>query len=80
LDGKPPLARLPGIAQYDHQKPMADPNRMQTFGPEGIREIIGDGNFGDSYQRSDENMDAVWQIAIAETRADRDQVMNENTI
>jgi creatinine amidohydrolase len=61
--------RLPGIPQPDHQKPMIDLERMRTVSPEGVREILGDGNFGGRYQRSDEDMQAIWSVAIDETRA-----------
>ena len=32
------------------------------------RATLGDGNFGGRYQRSDEDMLAVWQVAVEETR------------
>jgi len=64
-----PWTRLPHVRQPDHQKPMADLERMRTVGPEGVREILGDGNFGGFYQRSDEDMNAIWSVAVEETRA-----------
>ncbi|MET0745991.1 MAG: creatininase family protein [Microvirga sp.] len=64
-----PWTRLPNVEQPDHQKPMADLERLRTVGQEGVREILGDGNFGGRYQRSDEDMNAVWSVAIDETRA-----------
>lgn len=64
-----PFTRLPNIAQPAGQKPMANLERMRTFGPEGVREVLGDGNFGGLYQRSDEDMAAIWAVAIEETRA-----------
>jgi creatinine amidohydrolase len=33
-----------------------------------MRAIIGDGNFGGHYQRTDAEMLALWEVAIAETR------------
>jgi creatinine amidohydrolase len=48
---------------------MVDLERMRSFGPEGVREILGDGNFGGRYQRSDEDMNAIWSVAVDETRA-----------
>jgi creatinine amidohydrolase len=48
---------------------MVDLERMRTFGPEGVRAILGDGNFGGRYQRSDEDMNAIWSVAVDETRA-----------
>jgi creatinine amidohydrolase len=64
-----PWTRLPNVAQPDRQKPMVDLERMRTFGPEGVREILGDGNFGGRYQRSDDEMNAIWSVAVKETRA-----------
>jgi creatinine amidohydrolase len=64
-----PWTRLPGSEQPSHQKPMVDLERMRTFGPEGVREILKEGNFGGYFQRSDEDMNAIWSVAIDETRA-----------
>jgi creatinine amidohydrolase len=33
-----------------------------------LRTFFGDGNYGGHYQRSDEKMSAIWQIAVEETR------------
>jgi creatinine amidohydrolase len=30
--------------------------------------MLGDGNFGGRYQRSDDEMLALWRVAVAETR------------
>lgn len=63
-----PITRLAGVAQPDLQKPMVDMERMRTVGPAGVREILGDGNFGGRYQRSDEEMARIWAVALEETR------------
>ena len=47
---------------------MVDLALMRTLGPTGVRELIGDGNFGGCYQRSDDEMNAVWSVAVEETR------------
>jgi creatinine amidohydrolase len=60
--------RLPGVEQPAQQKPMVDFERMRMLDPQGVREVIGDGNFGGLYQRSDEEMQAIWEIAVVETR------------
>jgi creatinine amidohydrolase len=64
-----PWTRLANVEQPDRQKPMADLERMRSFGPQGVREILGDGNFGGRYRRPDEDMDAIWSVAVEETRA-----------
>ena len=37
--------------------------------PGRARQYLGDGNYGGLYQRPDEDMLAVWQVAVEETRA-----------
>lgn len=64
-----PWTRLPNIGMPDSQKPMADLEKLKTTGAAGVKEMLGDGNFGGFYQRPDDEMQAIWDIAIAETRA-----------
>jgi creatinine amidohydrolase len=64
-----PWTRLAGVAMPDAQKPMTDLARLKSLGPRAVREYLGDGNFGGRYQRADDEMLAIWQVAIAETRA-----------
>jgi creatinine amidohydrolase len=33
------------------------------------KELLGDGNYGGRYQRSDEEMLALWRVGVEETRA-----------
>jgi creatinine amidohydrolase len=63
-----PWTRLEGVAMPDEQKPMIDLARMRLLGPEALRAYLGDGNFGGRYQRADEEMLAIWQVAVEETR------------
>lgn len=63
-----PWTRLPG--DYPEQrKPMIDLARMRAMDPAGVRRYLGDGNFGGYYQRSDDEMQAIWDTGVAETRA-----------
>lgn len=64
-----PWTRLPGVVQPTQQKPMIDGDRMRVMSPEAVRTYLGDGNFGGYYERSDADMQAIWDIAVAETRA-----------
>ncbi len=64
-----PWTRLAGVAMPDTQKPMADFAQLRPLGPAGIRAGLGDGNFGGRYQRDDAEMLALWEVAVAETRA-----------
>ncbi len=65
--------RLEGVDMPTQQKPMIDADRMRAMNPEEVRAYLGDGNFGGYYQRSDEEMKAIWDIAVAETRRLMDQ-------
>ena len=42
---------------------------FQQLDPIRKKEFLGDGNFGGLYQRSDEDMLAIWNVAVEETRA-----------
>ena len=63
-----PWTRLKGVVQPSQMKPMIDLARMRTMGPEAVRAYLGDGNFGGYYERPDEDMLAIWAVAVAETR------------
>jgi creatinine amidohydrolase len=64
-----PWTRLAGVVQPTQQKTMVDFDRMRVAGPEGVRRLLGDGNFGGLYERPDADMLAIWAVAVAETRA-----------
>lgn len=64
-----PWTRLPGIAMPDTQKPMVNSEHLRLLNPEQLRTTLGDGNYGGRYQRSDADMQAIWEVAVAETRA-----------
>lgn len=64
-----PWTRLPGLALPTQQKPMIDLARMRVMSPKAVRGYLGDGNFGGYYERPDEEMLAIWQVAVEETRA-----------
>jgi creatinine amidohydrolase len=63
-----PWTRLAGVSQPEGGKPMIDLSRMRFMDPAAVREYLGDGNFGGRYQRSDEDMQSIWDVAVAETR------------
>jgi creatinine amidohydrolase len=64
-----PWTRLADVEQPDAQKQPVDIARLRQSGPAAVRAGLGDGNFAGVYQRSDAEMLAIWQVAIAETRA-----------
>ena len=63
-----PWTRLPGVIAPREQKPMIEIERARLLPPRALREYLGDGNYGGRYQRSDEEMLAIWQVAVEETR------------
>lgn len=63
-----PWTRLPNVTMPSEQRPMLDFARIRQLDPQGMRDYIGDGNYGGYYQRSDDEMLAIWNVAIAETR------------
>jgi creatinine amidohydrolase len=63
-----PWTRLAGVQLPDVQKPMIDLSLLNILDPRGLRSYLEDGNFGGRYQRSEEDMLAIWQVAVGETR------------
>lgn len=63
-----PWTRLGNIGMPATQKPMLDMARFVQLDPGAKKDLLGDGNYGGFYQRSDEEMLAIWKVAVAETR------------
>ena len=63
-----PWTRLAGVALPEEQKPPIDTSLKSTLDPVAFKEAVGDGNYGGVYQRPDEEMMAVWAVAVAEAR------------
>ncbi len=63
-----PWTRIAGVVPPGAQKPMVDWPAISSRGPAAVRESLGDGNFGGRYVRADEEMLAIWQVAVDETR------------
>lgn len=64
-----PWTRLAGVALPDVQKVVpARAGKARLVGDE-MRAFYGDGNYGGYYQRADDEMLALWDVAIDETRA-----------
>ena len=64
-----PWTRLKEVVLPTQMKPMIDLAEMRLMGPDKVRKYLGDGNFGGYYQRPDEDMQAIWDVAVDETRA-----------
>jgi creatinine amidohydrolase len=63
-----PWTRLLNVSMPKEQKHMIDPARVKTLNPIEARKYLGDGNYGGVYQRSDVEMNELWQIGVEETR------------
>ena len=61
--------RVRGVVTPTEPKPMIDLARYQRIDPGAKKILIGDGNFGGHHQRPDTDMAALWEVAVAETRA-----------
>jgi creatinine amidohydrolase len=64
-----PWTRLEGVALPRVQKPEQPYAQWLHLGPRAIRERLGDGNFAGLYERGDDEMYAIWRVAVEETRA-----------
>ncbi len=63
-----PWTRLADVALPQGQKPLIDTALKEVLDPAAFRAAVGDGNYGGVYQRPDEEMMAIWEVAVAEAR------------
>lgn len=63
-----PWTRLDGVDLPNERKSPFDVARKAVLDPEALREVLGDGNYGGVYQKPDEEMMAIWEVAVAEAR------------
>jgi creatinine amidohydrolase len=64
-----PWTRLPGVTVPSEQRAMVDLATVRVLDPVGMKQYVGDGNYGGLYQRPDDDMLAIWDVAVDETRA-----------
>jgi creatinine amidohydrolase len=64
-----PWTRLAEVALPTDSKAVADIDHMNMLNPAAVREYVGDGSMGGVYQRSDEEMLALWAVGVEETRS-----------
>lgn len=63
-----PWTRLEGRPAPGHQKAPVDYANLKDRNAQGVRQLIGDGNFGGDYAKSDVIMEQLWAVAVEETR------------
>lgn len=63
-----PWTRLPGTPT-EGDKPLVDTARLAALPPFEVRGVLEDGSYGGQPQRPDSEMLALWDCAVAETRA-----------
>jgi len=61
-----PWTRLAGVVLPEGRKPPIDTGRKSVLDNEAFKEYVGDGNYGGYYQRPDDEMMAIWEVAKAE--------------
>lgn len=64
-----PWTRIANQPFDTRRKDMVDLDRMRLMGPAAVRDYLGDGVFGGDYQKNDATTDALWAVAVEETRA-----------
>lgn len=60
--------RIAGVVQPTHRQPAVDNARLKLLNPRQTREYLGDGNFAGMYEKPDAVMEALWKVAVEETR------------
>jgi creatinine amidohydrolase len=63
-----PWTRVPGVKMPEGGKPPVDYARLRLSNPAEVRKLIGDGNYHGLYERPDEELLALWNVAVEETR------------
>jgi len=64
-----PWTRLAGRDLPDERKPFVPFDRLRDRDARGVRDLIGDGNYGGHYQKPEADTDRLWSVAVEETRA-----------
>ncbi len=63
-----PRTRVPGVTLPDRHKDPVDLGGRDDVSLSQIKEVLGDGSFGGWYERPPEVVQALWEIAVDETR------------
>lgn len=52
----------------DETKQPVDLDLLRSLTPAGVKELVGDGNYGGAYHKPDDRMLAMWRTGVEETR------------
>jgi creatinine amidohydrolase len=52
----------------DETKAPVDLDLLRSLSPAGVKDLVGDGNYGGAYHKPDDRMLALWQTGVEETR------------
>lgn len=63
-----PWTRVPGVELPEEAKEPVELDERLRLDPVRMRERLGDGSFGGAYERGDEELAAVWEVAVNELR------------
>ncbi|THH36930.1 creatininase family protein [Aliishimia ponticola] len=63
-----PWTRLAHAPAPEGEKPVVDMALMKASAPDAVRDLLEDGAFGGPWQRPDDEMQALWDIGVAEVR------------
>ncbi|MDH3269855.1 MAG: creatininase family protein [Gemmatimonadota bacterium] len=63
-----PWTRIAGVTPPAAHKNPVDLSDREELTPGSFRDILGDGSFGGDYLRSDNEMTAIWKVAVGEAR------------
>jgi creatinine amidohydrolase len=63
-----PWTRLSQTPAPEGDKPLFDMKLMRASPPKQGRVLMGDGAFGGPWQKPDDEMLALWEVGVAETR------------
>ncbi|HSG07822.1 MAG TPA: creatininase family protein [Longimicrobiales bacterium] len=63
-----PWTRVPTVTAPGGHKAAVDLSGRESLSAEAFRDRLGDGSFGGYYERPDEDLLAIWELGVAETR------------
>jgi creatinine amidohydrolase len=63
-----PWTRLPSTPDAG-DKPMVDVGRLNALPPFEVRGVLENGSYGGQLRRNDDDLRAIWELAVEETRA-----------